>query len=597
MFDFGIHFLICNIFISIFIGIMTGIKHLLRKCLSARMQYRLWSLLLSFMAVPFLPANIFSILKKFPALHLSDFPKRLFLSVPDGQVFIKEHSAIEKVNDFAVSISSKTSSPVHLLLFSLWAVGAVTMFVLAARSFLRLRTLEQSALPLQNQQVKRLYENCCKEMHCKKKIPIYSTAFLKSPVTVGLIHPRIYLPIHLISDFNAKDMRFMLLHELQHCRQKDTRIVFLMNLAGILYWFNPFVWYALKEMRCDRELSCDSAVLHLLDETDYQAYGNTLINFAEKISHIPFPYATGMSGSMKQIKRRILNIAAFQKETKRGKARGFLIYILIAFLSLSYAPVLAAAGSPQNEYRLPNDMKNISTIDLSNHFNGYQGSFVLYDTNQNAWNIFNIENAKERIAPNSTYKIYDALLGLESGIITPEDSDMTWNGEDYPFDAWEANQTLSSAMKNSVNWYFQSIDSQLGFHSVKSFLQKIQYGNQQTGSDIDLYWTDLSLKISPIEQVNLLKKFHDNEFQFAPQNIDAVKNSILLSSGPKSSLYGKTGTGRIDGKDVNGWFIGFLETADNVYYFATNIQGETETTGSKATEITTSVLSELNIGK
>ena len=75
---------------------------------------------------------------------------------------------------------------------------------------------------------------------------------------------------------------------------------------------------------------------------------------------------------MKQITRRILNIAAFQKETKRGKARGFLIYILIAFLSLSYAPVLAAAGSPQNEYRLPNDMKNISTIDLSNHFNGYQ---------------------------------------------------------------------------------------------------------------------------------------------------------------------------------------------------------------------------------
>ena len=48
---------------------------------------------------------------------------------------------------------------------------------------------------------------------------------------------------------------------------------------------------------------------------------------------------------------------------------------------------------------------------------------------------------------------------------------------------------------------------------------------------------------------------------------------------------------------ANGWFIGFLETADNVYYFATNIQGETETTGSKATEITTSVLSELNIGK
>ena len=45
------------------------------------------------------------------------------------------------------------------------------MFVLAARSFLRLRTLEQSALPLQNQQVKRLYENCCKRDALQKENP------------------------------------------------------------------------------------------------------------------------------------------------------------------------------------------------------------------------------------------------------------------------------------------------------------------------------------------------------------------------------------------------------------------------------------------
>ena len=597
MLDFGLRFLIYNVFISVFIVIMVGVKHLFRKYLSARMQYHLWFFLLGFMTVPFLPTNIFAILQKLPYLHLLNFTKKIFLSVPDRQVIANESSTIGKVNDFAVSISSKTPSPIHLLIFSLWVFGTVTMFIIAAHSFFRLRTLEQSALPVQNQQLKLLYANCCKEMHYKQKIPIYSTAFLKSPATVGFIRPRIYLPIHLISDFDANDMRFMLLHELQHCRQKDALIGFLMNLAGILYWFNPFVWYVLKEMRCDRELSCDSAVLHLLDETDYQAYGNTLINFAEKISLIPFPYATGMSGNMKQIKRRILNIATFQKGKKQGKIRGFLIYSLIVFLLLSCTPILAVFASPQKQYRLPNDIQNISMIDLSDHFNGYQGSFVLYDTSQNLWSIFDIENAKERIAPNSTYKIYDALLGLESGIISSEDSDMTWNGEDYPFDTWEADQTLNSAMQNSVNWYFQSIDSQLGFSSIKSFLQAIQYGNQQISSDIELYWTDLSLTISPIEQVQLLKKFHNNEFQFAPQNINAVKNSILLSSNSKCSLYGKTGTGRIDGQDINGWFIGFIETPDNVYYFATNIQGTTKATGSVATSITTSILSELNIGK
>ena len=206
-----------------------------------------------------------------------------------------------------------------------------------------------------------------------------------------------------------------------------------------------------------------------------------------------------------------------------------------------------------------------------------------------------MDAATERITPNSTYKIYDALLGLESGVITPEHSSMTWNGEDYPFDSWEADQNLKSAMHNSVNWYFQTIDSRVGFDSVKAFLQTIGYGNQTTSTNLDLYWTDFSLKISPIEQVELLKKFHKNEFQFQPQNINAVKDALYLSSTTNGSLYGKTGTGRVDGQDVNGWFIGYIEKSDNIYYFATNIQGTSKTTGSKAMEITTSVLSALQL--
>ena len=110
-----------------------------------------------------------------------------------------------------------------------------------------------------------------------------------------------------------------------------------------------------------------------------------------------------------------------------------------------------------------------------------------------------------------------------------------------------------------------------------------------------MYWTDFSLKISPIEQIELLQKFHDNKFRFAPENIDAVKDAIHLASTTEGSFYGKTGTGRVDDQDVNGWFIGYIEKSDHIYYFATNIQGDSETTGNKAAEITDSILSELQI--
>lgn len=59
----------------------------------------------------------------------------------------------------------------------------------------------------------------------------------------------------------------------------------------------------------------------------------------------------------------------------------------------------------------------------------------------------------------------------------------------------------------------------------------------------------------------------------------------------------KTGTGRVNGQDINGWLIGFVENADNTYFFATNIQREKQATGEKATEITLSILSDLNIWK
>ena len=106
-----------------------------------------------------------------------------------------------------------------------------------------------------------------------------------------------------------------------------------------------------------------------------------------------------------------------------------------------------------------------------------------------------------------------------------------------------------------------------------------------------------SLKISPIEQVELLTQLQNRNLEFAPENVKAVKNAIHISSSSFGDFYGKTGTGRVNGEDVNGWFIGFVESQNNTYFFATNIQSEQRATGSKASDITLSILSDLNIWK
>ena len=214
---------------------------------------------------------------------------------------------------------------------------------------------------------------------------------------------------------------------------------------------------------------------------------------------------------------------------------------------------------------------------------------------QDTWNIYNMDRAALRVSPDSTYKIYDALFGLEAGAITPEDSTMEWNRELYPFQEWNADQTLQSAMSASVNWYFQEIDKQLGLSGIDRYLREIRYGNENSKGGLSPYWMESSLKISPIEQVELLRKLYENNLGFGIQNVNAVKDSILLSSSEAGNLYGKTGTGCIDGKDVNGWFVGYVEAPDNTWFFAANIAANDDASGSNAAEITQHILSGMGI--
>lgn len=598
MADFMIRFFICNVLISGIIGMLLLAKRIFKDNLSSRMQYNLWFLLLGLLVVPFIPFRLISLPQMISWLYSLRNSPDSNTGTPMGETTgANPAENANWMNNFALSVSSETPSVTGYILFAIWIIGIIAMIMLVIKSSLRLRTLQKSALPLQNLEVRRLYDRSLNEVEITKKIPVYSTAFLKSPIIVGLLKPCIYLPIHLISDYNETDMRYMLLHELQHYKHKDALASYLMNLAAVIYWFNPLVWYALKEMRSDREVACDASVLKMLDEEAYEDYGNTLINFAEKVSFTPFPFAAGLGGNMKQIKRRIINIAAYEKPSFRKKLKSVTAFMLTAVLLLGLAPFISTYAADGSHYQWDSSSENVSYVNLSAYFGDYEGSFVLYDLENDSWNIHDKEHATLRVSPNSTYKIYDALFGLEEGVITPADSFIAWNGKYYPFEAWNADQTLQSAMNASVNWYFQSVDKQLGADTLYSYIQEIRYGNENMSGDFSAYWMESSLKISPIEQVELLTKLYNNNFVFSPENINIVKDSIRLSSSNTRTFYGKTGTGRVDGQDVNGWFIGFIETEDNTYFFATNIGADRDAAGSNATEITISILSGMNIWK
>ena len=109
-------------------------------------------------------------------------------------------------------------------------------------------------------------------------------------------------------------------------------------------------------------------------------------------------------------------------------------------------------------------------------------------------------HATLRVAPKTPPQdIAMLLFGLEEGShYTGKILFIAWNGgKTYPFEAWNADQTLQSAMNSSVNWYFQAVDEQLGTSDVYSYVQEIGYGNEKHEWRFLLsYWTESSLEIS-----------------------------------------------------------------------------------------------------
>lgn len=235
--------------------------------------------------------------------------------------------------------------------------------------------------------------------------------------------------------------------------------------------------------------------------------------------------------------------------------------------------------------------------DLGKYFQGVTGTFVLYDPANDKYIIYNQQQSQKRLSPCSTFKIYNSLIGLETGVLDQEDvyTAVKWDGKNYTFPSWNHDQTLASATRDSVVWYFQQLAARIGQERMQQYLDQIGYGNQDISGGLTTFWLRSSLRISAMEQVDLLTRLYAGKLPFDPEKVDVVKRNITLSNKNGIRLMGKTGSGYQDGQYILGWFVGGVEKGGKQVLFATNIEAPEGAIGGKAREITKAILKDLEI--
>jgi beta-lactamase class D len=272
--------------------------------------------------------------------------------------------------------------------------------------------------------------------------------------------------------------------------------------------------------------------------------------------------------------------------------------VMLLMISIAFAGY-ASAGPDVAKSAVLSSPKVIERSDLGEIFRKFnvEGSFLLYDTRNDTFTAVNYARTLKRFTPASTTKIPNALIFLEAGIIEDVDRPvLKWDGTRYDFPGWNEDQTLRSAMKSSVMWFYQACARQAGRQKMQEYYDLFDYGNRDLTGGVDTFWVDGGLAISQMEQIEFLKKFYYYQLPVKKENIDRVKEIIELEKTDKYRLSGKTGLAlRVSARI--GWIVGYVETKNNVYFYATNIEHETpaDSFGPARKAITLAILKELHI--
>ncbi|UKK97085.1 BlaR1 family beta-lactam sensor/signal transducer [Brevibacillus brevis] len=579
------HVVISLIVSSCTIALIFLIRKVFRSQLSAKWKYNLWFLLLVALTPAFIPNYFFD----FGNLFVSGMHQR---NEAGSSTLATQAPMFENANwvqDLTLSVSRYTSDSLSTIFVSFWVVGMLVCASFTLSAWLKIQQIKRTASVITNQEIIDLFEQCKKDVKITRHIVLAQSNQVKSPMTFGVFKTYVVLPSHFDEWLSINEMKYIFLHELMHQKNHDIVMNYVTVVYQLLYWFHPLVWLAFREMRVDREIACDVAVLNFLDKRNYLEYGHTIIKFLDKESRAGnLVLANQLNGSKKAVKKRIEKIASHKAETKLLHLKSTVIFSIVVVLVASQVLVGSALADDRSRYHFQDDRTIYE--DLDNYFRGFEGSFVLYDLKADQYRIYNEAGSTQRVSPNSTYKIFLSLFGLETGVISREDSQLKWDGIHYPYEQWNRDQDLFTAMRNSTTWYFKEMDKNISPDMIQAFLEQLNYGNANTSGGIGEYWIESSLKISPVEQVQLLKAFYTNQFGFQEHNIQTVKDSIRLSKKAGAILSGKTGTGTVNQKDVNGWFVGYVENEEGTYFFATNIQSEDDANGPAAAEITLSIL-------
>ncbi|MFC3747630.1 M56 family metallopeptidase [Paenibacillus sp. GCM10012306] len=340
-----------------------------------------------------------------------------------------------------------------------WLAGVLLLAAKTVYDQRRLRQALRRSRSIETPLLSAVFHETKQLMGVNRNVQFVASERIPGPAVVGFRKPVVVISPRLLITLKKDQLQYILGHEFAHIRRWDVAVNWIMHIILIFHWFNPLVWLAVHRVRQDQEMACDAYALNRMRPQYNSAYGQTIIHVLEHIAgQHQQPGIARMSGTHKQIKRRLIMIKQFNKKSYRLSILGMTIILALGCVTLVNAKGNDAGSTPQAltaqtedvDIKYPEESMG-SKVDRELHKKEMDKAMKkaaeaakALTTEEKTYIENEISRVKELVKETGdTYVIYHKYKDLNSGL------DLSFWGSFHEFTSYEDYMTKASALEGS----------------------------------------------------------------------------------------------------------------------------------------------------
>jgi len=229
---------------------------------------------------------------------------------------------------------------------------------------------------------------------------------------------------------------------------------------------------------------------------------------------------------------------------------------------LSVSFVLFFYSCSVNKAKIDNDLKQFYST-TSNK----EGCFTMLDNATGEITVYNMSLDTTRFSPASTFNIPLSLIAMQIGVVTDEMMTIPVENSDSINKVTSKQMNIVDAFKQNSFPFFCNVTNKINHDTLAVWMERLSYGNKTTGKNLDSFWMNNRLKISPDEQLGLLKHLYFDQLPFRKSVHLLVRELMVKEDNSAYKLSYCSASTKDENNNNVFWCIGWVEENRHVYFF------------------------------